>query len=98
MGSRPKQMGVGRGKLLIIIRAEPLSTSDTLILRRNRKCFGLFIRTGAWSQVKMKNLRMCSSNPIQGQSCGTGLGTRTDKGETLQDLWEEVARLGRVLA
>jgi hypothetical protein len=46
----------------------------------------------------MKNLRMCSSNPIQGQSCGTGLGTRTDKGETLQDLWEELARLGRVLA
>jgi hypothetical protein len=34
VGSHPKQMGVGRGKLLIIIRAEPLSTSDTLILRR----------------------------------------------------------------
>lgn len=51
--------------------------------------FSLSIGTGAWSQAKVKYLRICSSNPIRCQNCGTCVlfGNTHIPGETQRDLY-----------
>lgn len=51
--------------------------------KKKLEVFGLFIRTGTWSQAKVTRLRTGSSNPAQCQSRGPCVlcGNSTDKEE-----------------
>lgn len=52
-------------------KGQPSLSLGHFHFKTKHELFGLFIRTGTWSQAKVKSLRICPSDPTQCQGCGT---------------------------